>query len=60
MKKYKSLYIKYIKGGKRKERERERERAKVCNGLHCIKTELVKSITDASIYREVMSNRQVT
>jgi hypothetical protein len=59
MMKYKSLYIKYIKGGKRKER-RERERAKVCNGLHCIKTELVKSITDASIYSEVMSNRQVT
>ena len=38
----------------------ERERAKVCNGLHCIKTELLKSITEASIYREAMSDKQVT
>jgi hypothetical protein len=42
-----------------KERE-NRERAKVCNGLHYIKTKLLKSITDASIYREAMSDKQVT
>ena len=42
-----------------KEREK-RERAKVCNELHCIKTEFLKSIIKAFIYREAMSNRQVT
>jgi hypothetical protein len=42
--KYKNLYIKDIKSGTRRER-RERERAKVPNGLYCIKTELLKSIT---------------
>ena len=41
------------------ERE-ERERAKVCNRLHYIKTKLLKSITNASIYKETMSNMQVT
>jgi hypothetical protein len=41
------------------ERE-ERERTKVYNGLHCIKTKLIKSITEASIYREAMSDKQVT
>jgi hypothetical protein len=59
--KYKNLYIMYIKSGTRREREkRERERVKIYNGLHYIKTELLKSITKASIYREAMSDRQVT
>jgi hypothetical protein len=56
--KYKNLYIKDIKSGTRRER-RERKRAKVSNGLYCIKTELLKSITEASIYREAMSDGQV-
>jgi hypothetical protein len=39
-------------------RER-RERAKVYNGLHCI-IMMMRINTEASIYREDMSNKQVT
>jgi hypothetical protein len=39
--KYKNLYNKYKKSGARRER---RKRTKVYNGLHCIKTKLLKSI----------------
>ena len=53
--KYKNLYIKDIKV-----EQGERERAKVCNRVHCIKTDLLKSIIEASIYRETMSDTQVT
>ena len=33
---------------------------KVCNRLYCIKTELLNSITKASIYKEAISDREVT
>ena len=39
--------------------EGERERAEAYNGLYCI-TMILRMNTEASIYREVMSYRQVT